>query len=42
MNFGDITANQDMAQLPRITSGIVAGAGKIGEIFQAGIPGKAS
>jgi hypothetical protein len=39
MNFGDLTANQDMAQLPGTTAGTSAGVGKIGEIFQASIPG---
>ena len=39
MNFGDLTANQDMAQLPGTTAGTNAGTGKIGEIFLAGIPG---
>ena len=36
MNFGDLTANQDMAQLPGTAAGTSAGPGHIGEIFQAG------
>jgi hypothetical protein len=39
MNFGDLPANQDMAQLTGTTAGTSAGVGKIGEIFQAGVPG---
>ena len=39
MNFGNLTANQDMATLPGTTAGTSAGVGNIGEIFQAGIPG---
>jgi hypothetical protein len=39
MNFGDFAANQDVAKLPGTTAGTSAGAGNIGEIFQAGIPG---
>jgi len=38
-NFGALAANQDIAQLPGTTAGTPAGAGKIGEIFQVGIPG---
>jgi hypothetical protein len=39
MNFGDLTANQDMAQLTGTTAGTSAGVGKIGEIFLSGIAG---
>src|SRR5258705_7598011 len=39
MNFGDLKANQDMATLPGTTAGTSAGAGNIGEIFLASIPG---
>jgi len=33
MNFGDLTANQDIAKLPGTTAGTSAGTGNIGEIF---------
>jgi hypothetical protein len=39
MNFGNITANQDIAKLPGTTDGTSAGVGNVGEIFLAGIPG---
>jgi hypothetical protein len=39
MNFGNLTANQDMATLPGTTAGTSAGVGNIDEIFIAGIPG---
>jgi len=38
-NFGDLAANQNVAQLPGTTAGTSAGTGNVGEIFQAGIPG---
>jgi hypothetical protein len=38
-NFGDLTANQDMAKLPGTTAGTPAGTGNVGEILQAGVPG---
>ena len=38
-NFGDLAANQNIAQLPGTTAGTSAGTGNIGEIFQAGIAG---
>jgi hypothetical protein len=38
-NFGDLTANHDIAQLPGTTAGTSAGTGHVGEIFQVGIPG---
>lgn len=39
MNFGNLTANQDMATLPGTTAGTDAGVGNIGEIFFVNIPG---
>jgi hypothetical protein len=39
MNFGDIKANQDLAQLPGTTDGTSALTGNIGEIFQAFVAG---
>jgi hypothetical protein len=39
MKFGDVAANQDLAQLPGTTDGTSAGTGNIGEIFHVSIPG---
>jgi hypothetical protein len=38
-NFGDLTANQDIAQLPGTTAGTSAGSGHVGEIISTSIPG---